>query len=240
MGFLPGAQALRVASYAARHGKTRLAILAPSNEYGQRVTQEVNNGSGSLGIILAGTQYYDEASLDLTAPVKRLIKDVPNGDIGFDALLLPDEGARLRSAASSLPLLGIDPTRVKVLGTMLWADSNPGAEPALVGGWFPMPATVAHLDFETRYAKAFGGKPPRIASLGYDAAALAAVLGRKTPRDFSGNALTNPSGFAGVDGLFRLLADGTAERGYAIDEVDRGGAVHEIDPAPSSFASPGT
>ena len=62
-----------------------------------------------------------------------------------------------------------------------------------------------------------------------DATALAAVLARKTPRDFSATALTNTAGFAGVDGLFRLLADGTAERGYAIDEVVPGGAPREID-----------
>jgi ABC-type branched-subunit amino acid transport system substrate-binding protein len=240
MGFLPGAQALRVAGYAARHGKPRLAILAPSTDYGQRVAQEVANGSGALGIILAGTQYYDDTSLDITAQIKRLVKESPNGDLGFDALLIPDEGARLRSVASSLPLQGVDPARVKFLGTMLWSDSNPSAEPALVGGWYPVPAIAAHQDFETRYAKAFGSKPPRIASLGYDAAALAAVLARKQPRDFSANALTSPAGFAGVDGLFRLLPDGTAERGYAINEVDRGGQSHEIDPAPTSFGAPGT
>jgi ABC-type branched-subunit amino acid transport system substrate-binding protein len=243
LGFLPGAQGLRIASYAARHGKPRLAILAPSTDYGQRVAQEVANGSGSLGIILAGIQYYDDASLDITAPIRRLIKPAPGapaGDVGFDALLLPDEGSRLRSVASSLPLQGVDPTKVKLLGTMLWSDSNPGAEPALVGGWYPMPATAAHADFDTRYTKAFGAKPPRIASLGYDAAALAAVMARKTPRDFGANALTTSSGFAGVDGLFRLLPDGTVERGYAIDEVGVGGAPHEIDPAPSSFGTPGT
>jgi ABC-type branched-subunit amino acid transport system substrate-binding protein len=240
MGFLPGAQGLRVAAYAARHGKPRLAILAPSNDYGQRVAQEVANGSGSLGILLAGTQYYDEASLDLTAPIRRLMKASTNGDVGFDAVLLPDEGQRLRSVASSLALNGIDLTRVKLLGTMLWSDSNPSAEPALLGGWYPMPATAAHADFNKRYAKTFGAQPPRIASLGYDAMALAAVLARKTPRDFSDNALTNQSGFAGVDGLFRLLPDGTAERGYAIDEVGTNGTVQEVDPAPTSFGGPGT
>lgn len=240
LGFLPGAQGLRIASFAARHGKPRLAILAPSNDYGQRVAQEVANGSGSLGIVLAGTQYYDEASLDLAAPIKRLMKGAANGDPGFDAILLPDEGSRLRSVASSLALNGLDPARTKLLGTMLWSDSNPSAEPALLGGWYPMPATAAHADFDGRYAKAFGAKPPRIASLGYDGAALAAVLARKTPRDFGVNALTSTAGFAGVDGLFRLLADGTTERGYAIDEVGANGAVQQVDPAPSSFGSPGT
>jgi ABC-type branched-subunit amino acid transport system substrate-binding protein len=239
LGFLPGAQALRVAGFAARHGKSRLAILAPATEYGQRVAQEVTAGSGALGVVLAGTEYYDVNTLDLSGPLKRLVKGTDAADPGFDTLLLPDEGARLRSVAGSLPLAGLDLAHVKLIGTMLWADSNPSTEPALIGGWYPMPATAAHFDFDGRYARAFGAKPPRIASLGYDAAALAAVLARKTPRDFSTAALTSPSGFAGVDGLFRLLPDGTTERGYAIEEVDRGG-FHEIDPAPSSFGGPGS
>jgi len=41
---------------------------------------------------------------------------------------------------------------------------------------------------------------------------------------------------AGVDGLFRLLPDGTCERGLAILEVHEGGP-QVIDPAPSSFTT---
>ena len=48
--------------------------------------------------------------------------------------------------------------------------------------------------------------------------------------------LTRPTGFSGVDGLFRLLSDGTCERGLAILEVREGGP-QVIDPAPSSFAT---
>jgi hypothetical protein len=48
--------------------------------------------------------------------------------------------------------------------------------------------------------------------------------------------LTRSSGFAGIDGLFRLLPHGTCERGLAILEVREGGPV-VIDPAPSSFTS---
>jgi len=242
LGFLPGPQALRAVAFAAQRGRHRLAILAPANEYGQRVAAEVADGAPALGVSVAGVQYYDEAASDVAGPIKRLIRSDPAdpGEVGFDALLLPDEGARLRQVAASLPLLGVDPTRVKLLGTMLWDDANPGSEPALAGGWYPAPPVANHAAFEERYAKSFGAKPPRIASLGYDAAALAAVLAKRTPRDFSPAALTDPAGFAGVDGLFRLLADGIAERGYAMREVAHDAPPREIDPAPTSFAAPGT
>ena len=52
--------------------------------------------------------------------------------------------------------------------------------------------------------------------------------------DFSAVALTDPAGFAGVDGIFRFKPDGTVERGLAIMEV-RDGFVDVREPAPRSF-----
>ncbi len=52
--------------------------------------------------------------------------------------------------------------------------------------------------------------------------------------DYSVAALTNPSGFVGLDGVFRLNRDGLVERGLAVLEVERDGP-RVIDPAPQSF-----
>lgn len=235
LGFLPGPQAAQVAAYARSTGKSRLAILAPSSDDGRRISEFLQNDPQTRPFI-AASQYYDPASGDPAPAVKRLIRlDPKTGDVGFDALLLLEGGQKLRNLAAILSMQGIDPAKVKLLGTMLWADAAPGKEPALDGAWFAAPPAAAHADFEARYAKAFGTKPPRIASLGYDATALAAVLARKAPHDFSAPALTDVTGFAGVDGIFRLLPDGTAERGYAIDEVERGADVKEISPGPTAF-----
>ncbi len=237
LGFLPGPQALRVADYARSQNRTRLAVLAPANEYGRIVAEFLSNNLAPLGGSLAGIEYYDPNGVDFSGPIKRLIKTDPRmpGDVGFDALLLPDEGQRLRAVAAALAAQGVDTRQVKPLGTMLWEESKPGSEPALAGGWYAAPAAAGHADFDSRYAKAFGGKPPRLASLGYDAAALAAVLARRTPHDYSAAVLTNPLGFAGVDGIFRLRPDGTNERGYAVMEVVSGGPAQEVAPAPAAF-----
>ncbi len=56
--------------------------------------------------------------------------------------------------------------------------------------------------------------------------------------DFSAAALTNSSGFAGLNGIFRLLPDGIVERGLAVLEVHRAGAT-VIDAAPTTFQRPG-
>jgi ABC-type branched-subunit amino acid transport system substrate-binding protein len=237
LGFLPGPQAQRVVDFARSLGRSRLAILAPSNDYGRTVAEYLSNNVQTLGVGITGLEYYDPNATDLSGPLKRLIKVDPRqrSDPGFDVLMLPDEGARLRAAAAAIAQTGLDLQQTKLLGTMLWEDSQPGSEPALVGGWYPAPPDAGHADFDTRYARAFGSKPPRLASLGYDGAALAAVLARRSPHNYSTAMLTTPSGFAGVDGLFRLLADGTAERGYAIREVVANGPDKEVAAAPAAF-----
>jgi hypothetical protein len=48
--------------------------------------------------------------------------------------------------------------------------------------------------------------------------------------------LTRGSGFQGVDGLFRLLPNGTSERGLAILEV-RASGPQVLQPAPNSFVN---
>jgi hypothetical protein len=50
--------------------------------------------------------------------------------------------------------------------------------------------------------------------------------------------LTNPSGFSGIDGLFRFRPDGTNERGLAVMRVAPSGA-QIVSPAPKSFGGSG-
>ena len=60
----------------------------------------------------------------------------------------------------------------------------------------------------------------RTATLAYDAVALVAALARtQGAQRFAPETLTNPSGFAGIDGLFRFRSDGTNERGLAVMKV---------------------
>jgi ABC-type branched-subunit amino acid transport system substrate-binding protein len=167
--------------------------------------------------------------------LKRLEGIEAFGDVGFDALLLPEGGARLKALAPLLALYDVDPAKVRFLGSGLWDEPGLGREPNLVGGWLAATPQANSGAFRVRFQKAFGRTPPRIASLGYDAAALAAVLSQApqgTP--FTREAIANPNGFAGYDGIFRFGPDGVAERGLAILEV----APREfkvVRPAPESF-----
>lgn len=157
------------------------------------------------------------------------------GEIGFDALVIAEGGLRLQTIAPMLPFFDVDPDDVRFLGTGLWNERGIGREPALVGGWFAGPSPAEGERFRTRYKGLYGTQPPRIASIAYDAAALAAVLarGREMP-DYSATALTAKSGFSGVDGIFRFAANGIAERGLAVLEV-RPQTFRVLSDAPTSF-----
>ncbi len=167
--------------------------------------------------------------------LRRLERLETVGDLPFDALLVADGGKRLQSLAAHLPFYDVDPAKVRMLGTGQWDEPGIGAEPALVGGWFAVPPPAARADFERQFQQVYGHKPPRLATLAYDATALAAVLARTDGGpDFSAEALTAPSGFAGRDGIFRFLPEGVAERGLVVLKVlPRGFEV--IGKAPETF-----
>ena len=75
----------------------------------------------------------------------------------------------------------------------------------------------------------------RTATLAYDAVALVAALVKtQGAQAFSPQVLTNPSGFSGIDGLFRFKPDGTNERGLAVLRVTAAGA-QVVSPVPRSF-----
>ena len=176
--------------------------------------------------------------------------------VDFDAVLVPEGGALMRTLAPLLPFYEIDPNRVKLLGTGLWNDAGLLGEPPLQGAWFAAPDPVSPQKFMERYEQTYGNRPPRLATLAYDAMALVARLAREPVNsDIAvGGSLVDDlklaagdtrfaldrfmiiEGFVGIDGPFRFLEDGTVERSLAVLEVRRSG-LKVVDPAPASFPS---
>ena len=158
------------------------------------------------------------------------------GEVPFEAVLLPAGSDEALQLAPLLAFYDVDPVRVRLLGTWLWDDVKLGNEPSMIGAWFAAPPPSARRDFEARFEDQYGRAPDRLATLAYDAVALAAILNANASGGdpYSIEALTAPNGFAGVDGIFRLLPSGEVQRGLAVLEIERGG-FKEIDPAPASF-----
>jgi len=160
------------------------------------------------------------------------------GDPPYEAVLLADVAGRLQVIAPLLPFYDVDPSTVRMLGTVLWDDPVLAGEPSLAGGWYAAPDPEERRAFLTRYREAFGAAAPAVATIAYDATALAAALDRFNPEDpYNLDTLTMPDGFAGVDGLFRLRLSGVAERGLAIKEFRDGDRVI-VDEAPTRFPAP--
>lgn len=176
----------------------------------------------------------DDLALELLA----LIENTETlGELDYDAVLIPAGGALLRSLAPLLPYYEIDPAFVRFLGTGLWDDPGLRREPALRGAWFAGPAPDAARVFAGHFQQVYGRVPPRLASLAYDAVALAVNQIYRRPRaPFSKRALTSGRGFMGIDGLFRLDENGVAERALAIIEITKNGLT-QIQSPPKRFRS---
>jgi branched-chain amino acid transport system substrate-binding protein len=260
MGFLPRQEIERVVAFAHTRGVNRFAVIAPSSPYGQVAVEALRGATEANGATLERVEMYDPGAQDLTPSVQHLVgatmdpavrakllakpnsaaaQDLPEIVIPFDAVLVPEGGTRLKSVAPLLPYYDVDPEKVHFLGTGLWDEPGLGTEPALAGGWYAAPPPGARADFDARFRELYKRPPPRLATLAYDATALAAVLARNpNGPDFSPAALTNPSGFAGVDGIFRLRPDGLIQRGLAVLEVHRNGNT-VVSPAPTTFQAIG-
>jgi len=158
------------------------------------------------------------------------------GDVDFDALLVAAGGKSLQSIAAHLPYYDVDPKKVRILGTSLWNANWVHAEPALLGGWFASTSVKNRSDFVAQFKSVYSHAPNRLATLAYDAVALSAVLANEDGEaDYSRETLTDPAGYLGRDGIFRLHTWGLAERGLSIMQVQQKG-FREISPAPTSFA----
>jgi branched-chain amino acid transport system substrate-binding protein len=154
-----------------------------------------------------------------------------------DALFIPDGGEAVADVINALTATGINLRQFTLLGTQLWDDPKIFSNAALEGGWYPAPDPAGFRAFSERYRARYRQDPPRPAALSYDAVALVAALVKtQGPNRFSSEVLTNPSGFAGIDGVFRFRPDGTSQRGLAILKVTpSGGQV--IAPASRTFSA---
>jgi ABC-type branched-subunit amino acid transport system substrate-binding protein len=226
MGLAPAEQVRRVTDYALRQGMRRFGMMLPNSAYGRLVQsafqQAVQAKGGQLVVTAPAT----------AAGVQQLLAQRDK----IEAVFVPLGGAELRTLATQLASAGLAPGQIQLLGTGLWDDPGIVSDnPLLQGGWYAAPDPALRANFRQNYAAAYGAEPPRLATLAYDATALAAILAERGS-SYDRASLTNPGGFSGADGLFRFTPQGMAERGLAVLELGQGGS-RIIDAAPASFAS---
>ena len=152
-----------------------------------------------------------------------------------DALFIPDGADAVPQVVAQLETNRVNLKRLQLLGTGLWDDPRIFSNASLAGGWYAAPDAAGFRSFAQRYRGRYGQEPVRTATLSYDAVALVAALVKtQGTQRFNEQILTTSSGFAGIDGVFRFMPDGTNERGLAVLRVAPGGG-QVVSPAPKAF-----
>ena len=230
LSFLPESDVNRIIDYAAGTGKRSFAALLPDNAYGNVVEAAFKQAVARKGGRIVAFEKY---GADRSAAARTVAQSLGQAD----ALLLADDGESVVATADALTAAGSNLRNIQLLGTGLWDNPRVFASPALQGGLYAAPDPAGFRSFAGRYRTKFGGDPVRTATLAYDAVALVAALSRtQGAQRFAAETLTNPSGFAGIDGLFRFRADGTNERGLAVMKVAQGGGT-PVAGSPKSFGA---
>jgi branched-chain amino acid transport system substrate-binding protein len=233
--FLPEDDARRITSFALTRGVTRLIVLAPEGDYGDRVARAVFEAASGINpprLIRYSTEA--AAAATINAAAREAATAAAGGARYATGIVIAERGARLRTITGILATNGASPSRVRYLGVGGWNSQATLADPRMLGAWFSTPDLQARSAFETRFTGSFPQTPTRLAGIGYDATALIANLVRNgdksaiTPAMLAGN-----RGFMGVDGLFRFR-NGVIERSLAVYEIGPDG-VRVADPAPTSW-----
>jgi branched-chain amino acid transport system substrate-binding protein len=236
LSFLPESDVDRIISYAISQNKKSFVALFPNNAYGGVVEAEFNQVVAKRGGRVVLVEHYSEDRKTLAEMVKQVAQAAGRGD----ALFIPDSGDGVGDIIHALATGGVNLRQFTVLGTGLWADDQRiTANNMLDGAWFAAPETTGYKSFAERYRARYHQDPVRQATLAYDAVALVAALVKtQGPQRFSSDVLTNPSGFTGIDGVFRFRGDGSNQRGLAVMKVTQSGA-QVVSAAPHSFNGSG-
>jgi len=229
----------RLVSYAASKGLSNVLVVHANNltgTVGQKAVQRAVSNAGSNYTGSASYEFSQQGVISAVRDIALQVRDTNTDTIVFAS----DTAGALPILAQLLPENGINPTDIKFMGLTRWdIPTQTLSLGGLQGGWFALPDPSLTGSFADRYSKAYGRQPHPLAGIAYDGvAALGALISSGKPDAFSRENLTQSSGFAGVNGAFRLLSDGTNERAMAVVEIENK-QVKVVDPAPRSFGAIG-
>ncbi|MBL4916010.1 penicillin-binding protein activator [Szabonella alba] len=229
----------RLASYAARQGKRRVMVVHDRNTAGEIGRAAIQRGVANAGGSVVGTVGYEFSQNGIVQAAPQIAAQIRANEA--DAVFMTAD------TAGALPMLTqmlrdnrIDTSVAQFIGLTRW--DIPAATlslPGTQGGWFALPDPALYQQYQSRYQAAFGEAPHPISGLAYDGiAAIGALVKNGQSNALTGSALTQGSGFVGVNGIFRLRGDGSNERGLAVAQI-RNNQMVVIDAAPRSFGGAG-
>ncbi|MXN64750.1 ABC transporter substrate-binding protein [Stappia sp. GBMRC 2046] len=233
LSFLPESDVRRIVSFAGSQGKRSFAAILPDDAYGSIAEAVFRQEVGRAGGRIVSIQRYSLSGGN-TDDLRAKAETIAASSSSIDTLFVPAGGGVPGFVAQVLQAGGNFGT-IKMIGTGQWDSAEVQNTGLLTGAWYPGPDNSGFQSFAQRYQGQFGSRPPRNATLAYDATILAAGLVRSAGAErFNSRVMTNSDGFLGIDGVFRFRSNGLNERGLAVYEVT-GSGTRVIDAAPRSF-----
>lgn len=264
LGLSPAAQVRRVVNYASRQGLRSFAVMAPRDAYGDVIVRTMQEAAQANGAQVANIVTYTPGSNSYEGPVQSLAGGyfdavmIPAG--GRDLLTMaplfpfydidPAEVQYLGTANWNDPSYGTEPA---LQGG--WFAAPPPASwenfrQRYNQAYGSQPARIASLAYDgmamaailAQQSRSRVSQPLNAPTSGSGTTVVAgsgavAQTQYGAPNPFGLDALTAPSGFAGVDGIFRFLPNGEVQRGLAVLELQRN-RIDVLEIAPTSFETP--
>lgn len=229
----------RLTRFAVGQGKGKMVIVHGNDLSGTLGRDAISQAIKSTSATLSGTVTYELSQQSVIDTVPQ-VRDITQTSGASSIFLTATTAGALPLFTQLLPEAGLPPATTQYIGLTRWdIPSQTLALPGVQGGWFALPDPNKSQQFRSRYQTAYGGSPHPIGGLAYDGiAAIGALVGAGKSDALTGSALTQSAGFQGVGGIFRLLPDGTNERGLAVATIQNRQVV-VIDPAPTSFSGAG-
>ena len=171
----------------------------------------------------------------LTLQLERLSKTETLGTLPYNAVLFLGNGDDTESLASFLRYYGVTSREARFYGTALWEGSDILTDFNMTGAKYAVLPDTAP-EFSNLYERVSGTIPGRLAGFGYDAAnmAMGMIYSNKSDAAY----LLDPSGYAGVEGLYRLKPTGENERALQIVQISNNGSTQVVRYAPMNFLRP--
>lgn len=229
----------RLARYAVAQGKDQILIVNGQDVAEQKGRSAITAALARSGATQTGTVGFELSQNGVVQAIPQIASAARSN--GTEAVFFTS------GTAGALPLLsqlltenGVDPASTQFIGLQRWDIPSSALELGpLQNGWFAVPSPGLATRFRDRYLATHGEPPHAIAGLAYDGIAAVGALIKQGNRDALTTAqLTQATGFAGVNGVFRLRADGSNERGLAVATI-RERQLVVLDPAPRSFGGAG-
>ena len=227
----------RLVRYAGQQGRRNIFVIHADDAAERLGAQAIQRAAEASGSRVAGVASFPLSQQGVVNAIPNISRDYRSSGANVVFSTSGTAGA-LPFLAELLPENGITPEISQFVGLQrLDVPSSALSLKGLQGAWFATPSPALVQQFNNRYQAAYGSTPPPVAGLAYDGiAAIGALVAQGNSNALTGQALTQGAGFAGVNGPFRFLPNGTNQRGLAVAQVQNNQVI-VIDPAPRSFGA---